>query len=379
MKLLFLIENPREIGGGDYSIFKFAEFLARNGNEVIIFAQNKNTFYENYDLPRSIKIYYRGSLKRYFRGCEFLNRRYRSVYDYFLLNNFIKENPDIDYVCGYLRDSAIKAVRIGKKFNIKTVNFVFENPLWMEKDLKEKWHKEFQGGFKKSWLTTKQAYIESDILLSNSLISKKECESWINKEVQDFIYPGLDLQMADDVKIDKKENQIIYIGRLDSYKNIDDIIKSLSKIKNPPLLAIVGDGPEKENLVKSSNKLMVKTKFWGNIDDFQKFQQIKKSLFMVFPSSHEGFGMPPMEALYCEIPCICSDKPIFKEVYGGKVEYFKEHDLIDLSKKINFLADNAEYRRKRGKEGRKYIKHKFSWEEAADKIETILLANKRNQ
>ena len=198
----------------------------------------------------------------------------------------------------------------------------------------EIWCKEFKGVLKKSWLTTKQAYIESDILLSISLITKKECESWIGREVQDFIYPGLDLQMADNVKIDKKENQVIYIGRLDSYKNVDEIMKALSKIKNPPLLVIMGDGPEKEKLMKLSNKLEVETKFLGNIDDFRKFQQIKKSLFMVFPSSHEGFGMPPMEALYCEIPCICSDKPIFKEIYGEKVEYFKEHDLIDLSDKI---------------------------------------------
>ena len=64
-----------------------------------------------------------------------------------------------DFIIGYLRDSAIKAQRIGKQYNIKVANFVFENPQWMKEDLKDIWEEEWkQDSFKDSWLKTKTAY-----------------------------------------------------------------------------------------------------------------------------------------------------------------------------------------------------------------------------
>ena len=116
MKLLFIIENPKFIGGGDYSIFKYAEYLAKVGHKIIIFAKNKNKFFENYELPKNMKIYYRGSFKKYFKGYEILNKLYENIYNIFVLYPFIKKNNDFDFVIGYLREAAIKAVKIGKRF-----------------------------------------------------------------------------------------------------------------------------------------------------------------------------------------------------------------------------------------------------------------------
>lgn len=349
--------------------FKYAEYLSKRGHKVIIFAKNRNKFYDNYKLPKNLEIFYRGSLKKYFKGIGALNRTYEIIYNTFIVNPYIIKYNDFDYIIGYLRESAIKSVRIGYKHNIKTVNFVFENPSWMEKDLKERWYKEFHGKFKKSWLKTREAYIKSDILLGISKKSKDECEIWINKQVKDYIYPGIEFEKSN--QINNKVNQIIYLGRLNEYKNIHEIFYALKKITNPPLLVIVGEGEDSNKIKKLANKLKVKAKFLGNLNEFEKYREIKKSLFMVFPSSHEGFGMPPMDALYCSVPCICSDKPVFKEIYENKVEYFGEHNIDELKNKIEFLLKNPEYCKKRGIEGKVYVKKNFSWEKSAKKIEKI--------
>ena len=107
-----------------------------------------------------------------------------------------------------------------------------------------------------------------------------------------------------------------------------------------------GGGEEKQKLVRLANQAKVNCEFKGNVNDQEKWIEIKKSMFMVFPTSFEGFGMPPMEALYCEIPCICTDIPILKEVYQDKIEYFKENNVNDLCKKIEFLIKNKKYREK---------------------------------
>jgi len=368
MKFVFIIENGKFIGGGEYSIFKFAEYLSKN-HQILIFAQNNmKTFFKK---TKNIKIIVRGSIPNYFKGIGFVNRLYDKFYTKFFIGRILEKNKS-DYIIGYLRDSAIKANKLGKIYNIRVVNFVFESPPWMEEDLGERWLNEYKGRFKRSWEKTRNAYLLSDKLISISKYSMKQCESWLEKKVDGFVYPGLDFENIEKIKINKKKNQIIYVGRLNEYKNIDIIIKALSNIKNAPNLIILGDGEEKNNLIKLSKNLRVKTIFLGNISDEEKFYEIKKSLFMVFPSSHEGFGMPPMEALASGIPCICSDKGIFKEIYKEKVLYFKENDIQELTKIMEKLLKNREQIKIYGNKGVKYIRKKYSWDKSTKKILKII-------
>ncbi|MBT4647815.1 glycosyltransferase [archaeon] len=373
MKLVFFLENPYLIGGGDYAIFKFAYHLSQRGHKVTLFAKTRNNFFEDISNNNDnfcIKI--RLSIENKFKGSGLINK----IVDYFYIKFIVlKELKRIepDFVIGYLRDSAIKVVKISEKFNIKSLNFVFESPPWMEKDLGHLWLEEYKGKFKESWQKTKEAYKKSDILISISEKSKMECESWINKKVDDIVYPGIDTNLFEDVKIQKKKNQLIYVGRLNIYKNVDKILFALKKIKNSPSLVIVGDGEEKKYLIKLSQKLGVKVNFKSNLNDFQKVQEIKTSLFMIFPSSHEGFGMPPMEALLCGIPCICSDKEIFKEIYKNKVIYFKENDIDDLTIKIKETIKLLKQNKYDTKSPKEYIKKRFEWKKSAIILEKILI------
>ena len=93
---------------------------------------------------------------------------------------------------------------------------------------------------------------------------------------------------------------------------------------------------------------------------------------MVFPSSFEGFGMPPMEALAAGTPCICSNIPILRELYGEYVDYVEVHDIKMMAEKIKLLATDKNYREMSASRGKKYIGENFGWERAASQIETIL-------
>lgn len=378
MKILFIIENEKVIGGGDYYVFKFAENLAILGHNVEVFAAKRNEFYDGYKLPKNLKIDYRGKIPRLFKGSWIINWFWEKIYDFLVMKKFFRKNKDINFIFGYQRYSAIKADRICKRHNIKSVNFVFETPTWLEKKLKEEWTKSFNDKklknrrLKESWQQFEKTLLNSDIVLTDSNMARKSAEKWLNRKVH-TIYPGIDLDVIEQVGNQKQKNQIIYVGRLYVHKNINEIITALSKIKNQPKFVICGDGREKGKLKRLAKKLKVNCEFKGRVTDYEKFVEIKKSLFMVFPTSLEGFGMPPMEALACGIPCICSDIPVLKEVYKGRVEYFKEHNIDNLKEKMMFLLNNLSYCKKRGQQGRLYIKKKFSWKKSAEKIERILI------
>jgi len=376
MKLVFLINNGKEVAGGSYAQYKFGEYLAKRGNYVTIFGGDRPVFFKNYQLPKKLKLNFRGKFPKLFKGWEVIDTIWKKIYLHFVIIPYMKkEKPD--YIVGFLREEAITTVKLSKKLGIKSINFIFETPIWMKKQIGNRFKNEYRGKFKKSWEKTKFAYQETNFLIPNSELTRKECSQWLKRIVEVPIYPGMDfIRKKSNIR---EKNQIIYIGRLNEYKNVDILIEALSMVKDAPKLVIIGCGEEENKLKGLSNKLNVKCDFKGRVTDEEKWLELRKSMFMVFPSSFEGFGIPPAESLICGKPCICSHIPIFHEVYQNKVEYFEENNVIDLAKKIKFLLNNANYRKKKGKEGKKYVKSKFSWKKSAEKIEKILTDYKNEQ
>jgi glycosyltransferase involved in cell wall biosynthesis len=54
----------------------------------------------------------------------------------------------------------------------------------------------------------------------------------------------------------------------------------------------------------------------------------------VFPSYAEGFGISLIEAMYLNIPVICSDLEVLKEVGGPAIKYFNTGSSEDLTEKM---------------------------------------------
>ena len=84
-------------------------------------------------------------------------------------------------------------------------------------------------------------------------------------------------------------------------------------------------------------------KFTGRISDEELFNYLSKAKFLIQPSLYEGFGLPPLEALYLETKPIISDIDVFKEIYSNlDVEFFKAGDrdsLLEKIKSTNSIVD----------------------------------------
>jgi glycosyltransferase involved in cell wall biosynthesis len=56
---------------------------------------------------------------------------------------------------------------------------------------------------------------------------------------------------------------------------------------------------------------------------------------LVFPSDDEGYGLPPVEALACGTPVVCTDIPALREVLGDRATYAALEDLLPTAWAIN--------------------------------------------
>jgi len=373
MKLLFLIENnePHSTGGGYYAIFKFAEFLAKNGHDVLIYAVYDHQWISE---ASGLKIVYRPKIRHKNKIYRKLDKLTDYICDIFLLKNLIKKFKP-DFLLGVLKEPAIKAVSIGRQLGVPVANFIYECPPWLLEIYGQQIIDQQPAYTRRLWEKTRKAYLQSDILFPNSELARSYNKQWLEVDtISEPIFPGIDpLQMPYE-PIEKHEAQqsILFVGRLAKEKNVHHLIQAWKQMPADKYLHIAGTGPEMASLQQLAGNLN-NVMFHGFVSDDELWNLYRKCDLLVCPSNFEGFGMPPMQALYFGKPCLVSDIPIFHSIYGDYVDYFELGNVSQLVKEILRILGNNEYLKEKGRAGRAYVLDNFTWELSAKKIESILL------
>jgi glycosyltransferase involved in cell wall biosynthesis len=66
----------------------------------------------------------------------------------------------------------------------------------------------------------------------------------------------------------------------------------------------------------------------------------------VYPSLHEGFGLPPIEAMACGCPVLCSPAGALAEIVSGAAELIDPQNVSAMTKALGGLAQNSDRRQK---------------------------------
>ena len=183
----------------------------------------------------------------------------------------------------------------------------------------------------------------------------------------EIIPNGIDFNYINKIET-KKENHIVYVGRLVNYKNVDKIIESMKDISMifPKIeLHIIGSGPDKNRLEKLAKGLNVR--FFGYLSEEEKFKEIKSARAFVSMSSVEGFGISLLEAMACGTPVIARKLPAYDEFCN------KDNSILiekDLSKIIISLLKDVDKQKKLSVAGVKTAK-RFDWDSVVEKLEEV--------
>jgi len=176
-------------------------------------------------------------------------------------------------------------------------------------------------------------------------------------------------------KIKKKTPEfILFLGRLDiGQKGIDLLLEAYSKVKDKIdySLVIAGNGPDElkiRKIIKSYN-LGKKVKMIGPTFGSKKFNVLSRSLFVAFPSRHEGFPLFSLEALASSLPLVAFDIPGLSWTNINVCLKAKKYNTDEYSKLL-LLATKKSVVNKMSISAKKFAKN-YSWDNVASSFESF--------
>ncbi|MFX1311236.1 MAG: glycosyltransferase family 4 protein [Promethearchaeota archaeon] len=209
-------------------------------------------------------------------------------------------------------------------------------------------------------------HLEDDrVEIINRGINPNDSELNISKE---------DLRKKYDIP--EKQFVILSVGRHNSRKKFDLVIKAVNEIKkNYPSLNLkyylIGQGEETLNLKKLTKELKLEkqVEFLGTCSNEKKNEYYKLSDLFIMPTisqynSIEGFGIVFIEANYHKLPVIGTLTGGVKEaIIDGQTGFLlRMNDLNSLIEKILALYNDRNLRIKMGEAGHERVIKDFSWD-----------------
>ena len=142
--------------------------------------------------------------------------------------------------------------------------------------------------------------------------------------------------------------QVLFIGRLDSYKRLDWLLRALAMVQSSWHLVVVGEGPRRSMFEALSVNLFGKhasdhVSFLGRLGEADKLAQLDAANLLVLPSDrcNEAFGIVQLEAMASGIPALAFRCPRSGMGWVGRLSGFDWPQTPDaLPDVLQRLADD---------------------------------------
>ncbi len=122
----------------------------------------------------------------------------------------------------------------------------------------------------------------------------------------------------------RDEKIILYVGRMDPYKNVPGLLNAFGRIVKhgtvPARLRIIGPRDERYPQVQeliAAEQLQEHIDWPGYISGEALLSAYQEADLFVLPSLYEGFGLPVLEAMASGTPVVCSNRASLPEVAGN--------------------------------------------------------------
>ncbi len=169
---------------------------------------------------------------------------------------------------------------------------------------------------------------------------------------------------------------LLFVGTLEPRKNLLHLVRSLAALHRRGCrrhLLLVGTNGWYETLLRrevARLQLDGFVHFLGYLPTADLPGLFSLATLFVFPSLHEGFGLPPLEAMACGAPVLSSNCSALPEILGDAAYLIDPEDEEALAEGLALLLADEERRRALAAAGLARARS-FSWSQAARETTAI--------
>ena len=204
------------------------------------------------------------------------------------------------------------------------------------------------------------------------------------------VYPGYDRELFRPVRALSRIQKVkarygivgdymLYVGTLQPRKNLKRLVKAFAKLEREgnsrghKLVIAGGKGWLYEPLFAVVRKLGLEDRvvFTGFVAQEDLPALYSGATLFVYPSLHEGFGLPVLEAMACGTPVVCSDRSSLPEVAGDAALFVNPLHTDEIASAISRLLADGDLRAFLVERGLRRARQ-FSWERCARRTLSVL-------
>lgn len=173
------------------------------------------------------------------------------------------------------------------------------------------------------------------------------------------------------------ERYVLYLGSNKPHKNLERLLRAWERViadggaLPDTILVLAGHEdpahPEARHFV-AERHLAGRVRFLPDPADADLPALYSGATVFVFPSYYEGFGLPPLEALACGTPVVCSYAGSLAEVVGNAALTVDPFSFIEIAEGLSRLLRNGALRRTLSERGLRRART-FTWRRTA--LETL--------
>ena len=371
MKILIIDEDINRVGGVERVICTLANRLSEN-HEVTVISEYKSsaTPFYNYDKNIELKYLINNSMNKTGKMNSknvkyYLYRAIEKIKSFVYLRKRIKtlfsDYKNVDIIIFGRVFVALDFFPILKKNKEMTV--IVRDAIHI---------KYYSEKVKKKMLKYFPKMVNYFIVSSDESIN--EYKRFFDTDTLNLVKIYNPIGIKPNIAYNLKNKTIVSIGRMDSQKGYDSLIRSFAYIHqlHPDWnLKLYGNGNYEKYLQKLIDDLTLTTcvEILPSIKNVVEI--FNKSSIFVLPSRYEGYANVLVEAMSCGMPCVSYNwlmgvEEIIEDGKNGFVVYlqnrndyfngiYSEKDVKNLAKKINYMIDNPKVCQKISKEAVKII------------------------
>ncbi len=233
---------------------------------------------------------------------------------------------------------------------------------------------------------------KADLILAVSKSTKEDLVNLyrIDQAKIKVVYPGIEEDLfcsgfapgeleAVRRKYHLPEKFILFFGTIEPRKNLRGLIEAFEILKRQ-------DGFDDFHLILAGSlgwlyrPILARAKrssfasrihFPGFIENKDKRALYSLAKLFVYPAFFEGFGFPPLEAMACGIPVVCSNKSSLPEVVGEAAMMIDPYLTGELAETMKLVLKNEKFKNELVAKGFSRAKG-FSWDKTAEQFLEIL-------